>query len=274
MNVEPPGEAEGHKSGWSEHGTDEKATEAQAGLLLRTQVGSGVHGTAVEGQDDRDEMGICTEGPNWVVGLRGKFGQYIYRSKPEGVRSGAGDLDLTVYSLRKWMRLSLSGNPTVLLPLFVPESEIVAIDDRGRDLRANAGRIVSQTAGKRFLGYMHSQRDRLLDVRGGKHTNRPELIDLYGYDTKYAMHLIRLGIQGIELMNSGRITLPVPEPHLSQLRALRQGGVSFDEATAWADDVEIQLHVAILASPLPVHPDKAWADLFVMDAYRTAWGWT
>ena len=36
------------------------------------------------------------------------------RTQPEGVRSGPGDLDLIVYSLRKWMRLALTGNPTVL----------------------------------------------------------------------------------------------------------------------------------------------------------------
>jgi hypothetical protein len=30
---------------------------AEAGMILRVQVGSGVHGTAVAGQDDRDEMG-------------------------------------------------------------------------------------------------------------------------------------------------------------------------------------------------------------------------
>ena len=30
-------------------------------MILRGQVGSGVHGTSVEGQDDRDEMGLCLE---------------------------------------------------------------------------------------------------------------------------------------------------------------------------------------------------------------------
>jgi hypothetical protein len=234
-----------------EHGRDEKRAEAERGLLLRTLVGSGVHGTAVEVQDDRDEMGICAEGPTWIVGLRGGFDQFIYRTQPEGVRSGAGDLDLVIYSLRKWLRLALDGNPTMILPLFVPDAEVVACDHRGEELRANTDRIVSKTAGKRFLGYMRAQRDRLLDVRGGKHTNRPELIELYGYDTKYAMHLIRLGVQGVELMETGRITLPIPEPHLSRLRQVRQGKIPFTEATAWADDIEVRLKGAIADSPLP-----------------------
>ena len=41
--------------------------------------------------------------------------------QPEGARSGAGDLDLVIYSLRKWARLAAQGNPTVLLLLFVPD---------------------------------------------------------------------------------------------------------------------------------------------------------
>ena len=42
---------------------------AEQGLILRTQVGSGVHGTSISGQDDRDEMGICLEPPAFVTGL-------------------------------------------------------------------------------------------------------------------------------------------------------------------------------------------------------------
>jgi hypothetical protein len=112
-------------------------------------------------------MGICVEPPQYVVGL-GKFEQYIFRTQPEGHRSGPGDLDLIVYSLRKWVRLALSGNPTVLLPLFVPENEIVTITDLGRELRAAPELVLSRQAGRRFVGYLRSQRAGMLGVR--RHT--------------------------------------------------------------------------------------------------------
>lgn len=128
---------------WTKHSTPEHAAIAQQLTILRCQVGSGLHGTAIAGTDDRDEMGICLEPPDYVIGLR-EFDQYVYRTQPEGVRSGHGDLDLTVYSLRKWMRLATTGNPTVLLPLFVPDEEIVTITDAGHGLRANADMILSR----------------------------------------------------------------------------------------------------------------------------------
>ncbi len=43
---------------------------AEQGTILRAVVGSRLHGLAIDGQDDRDEMGICIEPPDYVVGLK------------------------------------------------------------------------------------------------------------------------------------------------------------------------------------------------------------
>jgi hypothetical protein len=51
------------------HASEQARVIAEHGMLLRVQVGSGVHGTAVGGQDDRDEMGLCLEPPEYVTGL-------------------------------------------------------------------------------------------------------------------------------------------------------------------------------------------------------------
>jgi hypothetical protein len=242
---------------------------AERGTILRVLVGSGVHGTAIEGQDDRDEMGLCVEPPEHVIGLR-TFEQYVYRTQPEGVRSGPGDLDLTVYSLRKWTRLAMAGNPTVLLPLFVPDEHVVEIAPLGRALRATPDLVVSRVAAGRFAGYLRNQRSKLL----GEHpsgTNRPELIDRYGFDTKFAMHMVRLGLQGVELLESGRISLPVPEPHRTWLRELRVGEHSRDEALAVAGELEARIEALAGTSSLPPEPDAARIDAWLIAVYQQAW---
>jgi hypothetical protein len=114
------------------------------------------------------------------------------------VRSGPGDLDLTVYSLRKFMRLATQGNPSILVGLFAPPEKQVVSTKLGREMLALIPAIACRNHGRRFLGYMRAQRERLEGVRGGKHTNRPELIETFGFDTKYAMHMVRLGVQGVE----------------------------------------------------------------------------
>ena len=39
-------------------------------MILRGVAGSTVHGTAIDGQDDLDYMGVCVEPPEHVLGLR------------------------------------------------------------------------------------------------------------------------------------------------------------------------------------------------------------
>lgn len=251
------------------HDTPEFAAIAARATILRTQVGSGVHGTAIAGQDDRDEMGICIEPPEYVIGLQ-KFEQWEWRTQPQHVRSGPGDVDLVVYSLRKWMRLALNGNPTVLIPLFAPASEVVESRPYGEWLRAHPELVVSCVAGERFLGYLRSQRERLLGRRSQR-TNRPELVEKYGYDTKFAMHMVRLGVQGVELLETGRITLPVPQPWLSTLREIRQGRVSKEDALAVAAELEARLRVLTSTSALPARPDVARAQAWMMEVYQWTW---
>lgn len=252
------------------HGTPEKADIAKRFTILRTQVGSGVHGVSVASQDDRDEMGLCVEPPEYVVGLK-RFDQYEYRTQPVGRRSGPGDLDLMVYSLRKWMRLALQGNPTVLLPLFVPESEVVEATEHGHYLRAHPELVLSRKAGLRFIGYLGSQRAQLLGLRGKKHTNRPELAETYGFDTKFAYHMVRLGVQGVELLADGKITLPMPEPWRTWLTELRQGKHTKDEALNRAEELEARLRGLMDTSPLPIEPDRAVADAWLIKVYQDIW---
>jgi hypothetical protein len=81
-----------------------------------------VHGIAIAGTDDHDEMGVFVEPPERVLGLVGPVPHYVFRTQPEGARSGPGDVDLVLYSLRKYLRLATKGNPTALLPLYAPPS--------------------------------------------------------------------------------------------------------------------------------------------------------
>jgi RNA repair pathway DNA polymerase beta family len=122
-------------------------------------------------------------------------------------------------------------------------------------------------------GYLRTQKERLIGVRGQKRVNRPELIAAHGFDTKYAMHVVRLGRQGVELLTTGRLTLPMAEPDRSRIMAIRRGEVLEADVVAEVEEVEAELEAAILTSPLPREPDYAAVDEFIVEAYREAWGW-
>lgn len=266
------------------HAGAEARRLAEAGTVLLVQVGSGVHGTSVDGQDDRDEMGICVEPPRFVTGIgrvltptgqRIPFEQYELHTAWERAgglaeRSGAGDLDIVIYGARKWAALAAAGNPTVLLPLWVPEDEVVTNTDAGRSLRAHADRFLSKNVADRFLGYLSNQKRAMTGEPGGR-AARPSLVGEHGYDTKYAMHAMRLGLQGVELLSTGRITLPVPEPHLSELRAVRTGGWALADVLDRLAGLEDDLRRLGAANDLPVEPDLAWIDGWLHEAYTRYW---
>jgi len=269
------------------HASEEARAIAEKGMILRVQVGSGMHGTSITGQDDRDEMGLCLEPPQFVTGLarvpngiagRGpsvRFEQYERHTawdRPGGPanRSGAGDLDVIIYSARKWARLALAGNPTVLLVLFVPDREVVFRDEAGAELAANAHRFVSRLAAGRYLGYLKAQKAAMTG-QAGAHTNRPELVAVHGYDTKYAMHALRLGLQGIELLTTGRITLPVPEPHRAYLRSIRRGERPFAEVLDAVSDAEARLSQLRDSPAIEDQPDRRWVDDWLHRSYLNFW---
>src|SRR5262249_54298179 len=146
------------------------------------------------------------------------------RTQPEGARSGPGDTDLVLYSLRKYLRLALQGNPTVLLPLYAPADAVLVLRPLGTELRELAGLLLSQRAVHRFLGYLDGQRQRLLGVgRRGGVPNRPELVERYGYDVKYASHALRLAYQGLEIARDGRLTLPMTEGERERVLRVKRG---------------------------------------------------
>ena len=235
---------------------------------LRTTVGSVVHGLSNPGTDDRDEMGVCIEPPEYLLGFR-RFEHFVYRTQPEGHPSGPGDLDLVVYGLRKFCGLALKGSPTTLLPLFV-------------DGRAPAGR--APPAGAELRGSRRLRRALRpaapssatwraapgADRRAARDPH-PRALALHGYDTKYAMHALRIAYQGIELLSTGRITLPVPEPERSELRRVRAGEVPLDDVLAHLDGVSARLEELAHDSSLPAQSDVAAVDDFLVRTYRAAW---
>lgn len=234
--------------------------------MLRALVGSIVHGLDNPGTDDRDEMGVCIEPEEYVLGLR-EFEHYVYRTQPEGHPSGPGDLDLTIYGLRKWCRLAMRGSPTVVLLLFVEGEHVIVRTPLGEELQRLAPAFVSRHTGQAFLGYLSSQRQAFEKER----PRTRERSAAHGYDTKYAMHALRIAHQGHELLTAGRLTLPIAEPHRSRLMDVRRGEPTLAQIQQMLDRAEIRLQEALESTRLPAQADRSAIDAFLVSAYQRSW---
>ena len=243
--------------------------------ILVGTVGSKAHGLNLAGTDDHDLMGVFIEPPEFLLGLDG-LETVVRRTKPEGVRSEHGDYDIVLHGLRKFCRLAANGNPTVLMLLFLPPPSLTVLRKRGVALQQMHRAFASKRAVRAFLGYMTAQKERLVGQRGQMRVTRQDLIDKHGYDTKYAMHVLRLAKQGFEFATTGRMTLPMPEADRLEVMRVRRGEFSLDDTLGLIRNAELRLEEANRSCTLPDQADKAAINEFMVQTYRSWWrnfGW-
>lgn len=242
--------------------------------ILLVEVGSTAHGTGIPGGEDYDQLGVVVELPHEVLGLEERgFRTVMQRTQPEGVRSGPGDVDRTLHSLRRFIRLAASGNPSILMALWAPVDHATP---QGRELQDLGEAFVGRHVVPRYRGYMQSQAQRLLGTRGGGHGRRggggrEELIESHGYDTKYAMHCARLGFQCQELLTTGRLNLPVQGEPAEWLRAVRRGDVPFEDW--WTTVLRLDEELADLEGDdrLRATPDRARIERWTIATHQAVW---
>ena len=92
---------------------------------------------------------------------------------------------------------------------------------------------------------------------------RAALERAHGYDTKHAMHLLRLLRMGLELLETGE--LRVRRADAAELGAVRDGALSYDQLLAASAEVEAKIHAAESHSPLPADVDFTAIDALALE---------
>lgn len=205
-------------------------------LILKILGGSHSYGTAIEGSDI-DYRGIVVAPSSYYLGLD-TFEQHI-----------SDDPDLCYYELKKFIKLAMQGNPNILELLFAAEYELLT--PHGQQLVDNREMFLSKRCAKSYMGYALQQLKRMgtKPAPGSRSEKRMKLVEKYNFDTKYAMHVIRLLNMGIEVLGKG--TLTVLRPEAAHLLDIRNGKFTLDEVQAEADELVEQLRQAEASSDLP-----------------------
>jgi predicted nucleotidyltransferase len=230
--------------------------------------GSALHGVKLQGTDDTDVYGIYIEKAWLALGING-MDHFVASTSPQTRRNLARDVDVMCYSLRRWAGLAGKGNPTLLHSLFTPadqrETEWSAILE-------NRSIFLARTHAKKYLGYADAQLKRMTGARGaGKHRQRPDIIGQFGYDTKAAMHTLRLLYEGIELMKDHRVTLPRPNKECELLLEVRRGEWSEDRVIQYSNQLLGTLRESSEESSLPENVDWMAISRLISELYIQSW---
>src|SRR5580692_3049301 len=231
--------------------------------------GSELHGAKVHGTDDLDIYGVYVEPPELVLGLN-SMPHFVWSIAGNERRNGPKDVDITLYSLKKWAGLACKGNPTALHFLFTKSA---VLSKTWTNILTRRDVFLSRSCVPQFLGFADAQLKRMTGQLGrGKKGQRPELEEKYGYDVKAGMHVLRLLQECRELVSTGRITLPRPERDL--LIRVRTGKYSMEKVLAMAQEQFIECQEAAKVSILPDRIDQAAVSRVLAESYRVDWGAT
>lgn len=207
-----------------------------------TLVGSQLYGFANE-KSDFDYKGFGTMDPEYIIGLHNLDTDQFDKKDPEQ------NSETVIFDVRKYLRLSLGGNPTLLEMAFADPKYHVECDDVGREVtKLVREHLVTKWIALPYEKYIESQIKRTRREVEGK---RLELVNAYGYDTKCATHIVRFAYQGIDLLSRGYFNPTMEGNQLEQCKAIKAGEISGKEFISLAESLDKMFKSAYNNSPLP-----------------------
>lgn len=88
-----------------------------------------------------------------------------------------------------------------------------------------------------------------------------------GVDWKALSHAVRVATQAIEVLETGRVTFPLP--NAKHVLAIKTGQIPYQDVSLEIEGLLEKVEAAALASSLPANPDRDWINDFVERVYRT-----
>jgi predicted nucleotidyltransferase len=159
------------------------------------------------------------------------------------------------WELAKFLKLALKANPGILECLWSPIVEFT--NEIADELLAMRDAFLSKLVYQTYNGYVLSQFKRL----------EQDLRTHGAIKWKHAMHLLRLLLSGITILEERTVPVHVGE-HRDRLLAIRRGEVPWEEIDRWRLDLHRTFDEAFTRTSLPDRPDFDGANAFLLRARR------
>ena len=106
--------------------------------------------------------------------------------------------------------------------------------------------------------------------KNNRNEARSELEEKYGYDTKHAMHLVRLLRMGLEILKHHEVI--VRRPDAEELLEIRNGSMTYEEIVKYAEYMDgLVRDVWYKATSLPKKPNIKLAAKVLMEVQEMVW---
>lgn len=249
----------------------------RSNTMYETIMGSVAYGVSND-MSDVDVYGFCIP-PKDVIfpHLAGEimgFGQQLkrfneYQQHHIKEASSQREYDVTIYSIVKYFQLCMENNPNMIDSLFTPRRCVLHSTTVGEMVREKRRMFLHKGGWHKYRGYCFAQMSAVKGKRNSSNPKRKELVEKFGFDTKFGGHAVRLLLQIEQIMTEGDLDL---ERNREIVKSVRKGEWTLDQLDQWVTEKERSLEGLYNTSTLPHGPDQAAIKQLLVDCLEAHYG--
>jgi hypothetical protein len=227
---------------------------------------------------DMDVVGFCIPEKETIFPhLRGEipgFGRQIQRFdvwQQHHIKDNESrqEYDFSIYSIVKYMQLAMENNPNILDSLFTPQRCVLFCSAVAQIVRENRKLFLHKGSYQKFKGYMFSQLHKIEQKTNSSNPKRAENIALHGFDTKFATHSVRLGLEVEQILIEHDLDI---ERDREILKSIRRGEWSLERIKDFCSQKERHLDDLYQKSTLRHSPDEEAIKDILMNCLEQHYG--
>jgi uncharacterized protein len=227
--------------------------------VYETTMGSQAYGCS-QNNSDKDIYGFCIPPLDMMfTHLRGEivgFGNQTQRFEvyqEHHMNEGDVEYDVSIYSIVKYFHLLMENNPNMADSLWTYDEDVITQTKISKMLRDNRKIFLHRGAYYKYSGYAHAQLHKIKNKNGHLNEKRGASIEKYGYDTKYAMHCLRLMNEVEQILSTGDFDLKRDAKYLLEVR---NGKYTLSQLEAEFNRLDALMLTAYENSTLRMTPDE------------------
>jgi predicted nucleotidyltransferase len=179
------------------------------------------------------------------------------------------EFDLTIFSIVKFFQLTMENNPNMVDSLFLPRRCVLHSTHIYEHIRDNRKLFLHKGSKHKFSGYAHSQMSKIANKVNSSNPKRAKTIEDFGYDVKFAYHVVRLLLEAEQIMVEYDLDL---ERNSKILMSIRRGEWSLDQLQEWHQQKQLQLEGVYINSSLQNTPDEKVIKNLLMECIEMHYG--
>jgi predicted nucleotidyltransferase len=250
-------------------------------VAYETIMGSVAYGVSSD-TSDMDIYGFCIPPKDLIFPhLAGEipgFGAQVQRfevfqqhhiADVEALGGSGRQYDLTIFSIVKYFQLAMENNPNIIDSLFTPVTCVLHSTAIGEMVRDQRRIFLHKGVWHKFKGYAFSQIHKMEIKTPQPGSKRAADVEKFGFDAKYAYHIVRLLDEVEQILTIGDVDL---QRDRERLKAIRRGEWTAEQVREFFVRKERELETAYAESKLPHKPDESAIKTLLLECLEAHFG--